>query len=860
MIANRREVIADGADRPLSNVTMTGIFSIPALIAWARGHRRLVLIGTCVLLLVSVVGVSRVRFDANVLHLLPREGAAVPAFETYLERFGSLDQLYIVFTAPPDHTIDEYDSVIDRFVARLGKAPEIDHIDTGRIDTTRDWSYLADHLLWLLDEQRLHAALARFEPEEMREALDASRRLLTLPSPAVTTMVSQDPLGLFNLLSAQLGGGSAGVGLGASSSGYVAPDGQSRLVIARPSSPPFDTAFSHRLFERLNDIERAVTHDMGLERNTPNEESRDVISDPFADALPPLDVAYAGGHRIGIETEAQIKRESIVNSIGSLVLILPALLLIFRSPWLLACGAIPTGLSLLVVLGALGFAGTTLSAAATGASAMLFGLGIDGVVLLYVTYRLGLSDGLPSHEAVRRTSGASASMLLGMWTTAATFYGLVVIDYPSLQQLGMLIGHSMVVCGILTLLLVPAMLPSRPGTRPPRALTLPGLAALIGRQSRLVLIAAALVTVALAVAALGLQVNPTLERLESTTPAVQFEQAVARRFGLPTDVGVVLARGRELQTLVDGNAKLADAIHRELPGLPIHTVSALLPSSRQQAVTRQRLRQEGLSPDVAGRRIHQVATDVGFRTDTLAPFVARLPRLLDRAQRVSYQGYVDHGLGDVISRFVSREGGGWVLASYVLPRDAKDIARVDALVRRVAPDQQLTGLPLVNAELAARFLPEFLKGLGVGTAIVLALILATFREWRLSLLALAPTALGLVWTAGVLALAGVELDLFAVFAVVTFVGIGVDYGIHLVHRYRQYGYHAERATSELAPVILVAGLITLLGYGTLINSSYPPLQSIGVVSAVSVLALVAASVLVLPAMLERVGATCARKP
>lgn len=838
---------------------MTGIFSIPALIAWARCHRRLVLIGTCVLLLVSVVGVSRVTFDANVLHLLPRQGTAVPAFETYLERFGSLDHLYIVFTAPPDHTIDEYDSAIDRFVARLADAPEVDQIDTGRLDTTRDWSYLADRLLLLLDEQRLEAALARFQPEEMRQALEASRKLLTLPSPAVTRMVSQDPLGLFNLLSAQMGS-SAGVSLGASTSGYVAPDGRSRLVIARPGSPPFDTDFSHRLFARLEAIEQAVTRETALESDTPNEEPREALEDPFSEALPPLDVTYAGGHRIGIETEAQIKRESIVNSVGSLLLILPALLLIFRSPWLLACGAIPTGLSLLIVLGILGFTGTTLSAAATGASAMLFGLGIDGVVLLYVTYRLGLSNGLPPHEAVHRTSGASASMLLGMWTTAATFYGLVVVDYPSLQQLGMLIGHSMVVCGILTLLLVPAMLPSRWASRPPRALTLPRLAALTGRHSRLILIAAALATVALGVAALRLQVNPTLERLESTTPAVEIERTVARRFGLPTDVCVVLARGTDLQMLVDANANLAAALHRELPGVPIHSVSTLLPSSRQQAVTKVHLRKAGLSPDVAAQRINQVATDVGFRTDTLAPFLARLPRLLDRQQAVSYEGYVDHGLGDLISRFVSREGEGWVLATYVLPRHTEDITRIDALVRRVAPDQQLTGLPLVNAELAARFLPEFLKGLAAGTAIVLALIVVTFREWRLSLLALAPTALGLVWSAGVLALAGIELDLFAVFAVVTFVGIGVDYGIHLVHRYRQYGHHAGRATSELAPVILVAGLITLLGYGTLINSSYPPLQSIGLVSAVSVVALVAASVLVLPAMLERVGVVCARKP
>ena len=161
----------------------------------------------------------------------------------------------------------------------------------------------------------------------------------------------------------------------------------------------------------------------------------------------------------------------------------------------------------------------------------------------------------------------------------------------------------------------------------------------------------------------------------------------------------------------------------------------------------------------------------------------------------------------------------------------------------------MTGMALVNEELSARFGPEFLKGLGVGTAIVIALLLATFRSWRLVLLALAPTAIGLVWAAGILAVAGVELDLFAVFAVMTFVGIGVDYGIHLIHRYHEL-HDPARVTAELAPVIMVAGAITLLGYGTLVTSSYPPLRSIGVVSAVSVVTLVIASVLVLPAMLS----------
>jgi predicted RND superfamily exporter protein len=116
------------------------------------------------------------------------------------------------------------------------------------------------------------------------------------------------------------------------------------------------------------------------------------------------------------------------------------------------------------------------------------------------------------------------------------------------------------------------------------------------------------------------------------------------------------------------------------------------------------------------------------------------------------------------------------------------------------------------------------------------------------LLAIVPTVAGLIWAAGLLAIVRVPLDLFALFAVVTFVGIGVDYGIHVVHRYRDQG-DPEAAVAQLAPVIVVAGLITLAGYGTLVTSSYPPLRSIGLVSAVSVVTLVVASVLLLPALL-----------
>ena len=277
----------------------------------------------------------------------------------------------------------------------------------------------------------------------------------------------------------------------------------------------------------------------------------------------------------------------------------------------------------------------------------------------------------------------------------------------------------------------------------------------------------------------------------------------------------------------------------------------LLPSLETQHARAGRIAAAVGAPPAVRAALRQAAAEGGFRPGTTEPFEARLDRLLDPSLRLSYDGYTRERLDALLGRFVTKgDDDRWTLATYVYPESPEAVAALEAVVSQQSGGQQLTGMALVNRELAARFLPQFLLGLAAGSAIVIVLILATFRDLRLSLLSLLPTAVGLLWAAGLLGLAGIELDLFAVFAVLTFVGIGVDYGIHMIHRYRDRG-SAELACAELAPVILVAGAITLIGYGTLTTSSYPPLRSIGVVSLVSVVTLVASSLFVLPALLVR---------
>lgn len=777
------------------------------------------------------------RFDTDVLNLLPRDGRAVPAFRTFVDAFGSADDLYVLFSAPAGHDISEYDDEIARWSDTLRQMPGVTRVDTGRVDGSRDLTWFADRRL-LLAGGRIDEALARFDGEPLRAALRSSRALLSVPAADVTNMVRYDPLGLFAILREELGGTQAGVNLGVIGGGYVSKDGRSRLLIAKPAAPPFDADFSRRLMSALNAVRTRLAANERAGRNQ---------AASAEDDRPPLDVQFAGGHRIAVETESVIRRESILNTFGSLALILPLLYLAFRSTWLVLVGAIPAGLSLLFVLGILGAASTTLSTAATASSAMLFGLGVDGVVLLYVAYTYAVGGGAAPAAAIDALRGPCASMLLGMWTTAATFYGLRFVDFPSLEQLGTLIGHSMVLCGVLTLVLVPALLPRRPPKRPFRSLAMPAFAAWVERRRSGILAAAAVATLVFAAAATRLHINPTLDRLRSVTPGAELLQQIGPMFGLPDDVYVIVAGGPDLEALLAANETLRATLARTIAAMPIQAPSTLLPSAATQHARHEAIRTTGVSAGRAAFALAAAARGEGFREGSFEPFRDRLAALLSPDLRVTYEGYVEHGLGDLIGRFVTKRGDQWLLATYVFPR-AEDVGALETVVRTTAPGAMLTGLPLVNRELANRFLPEFVKGLSIGTVLVVALVYLAFRNFRLSMLSLAPTALGLVWAAGALALAGVALDLFALFAVVTFVGIGVDYGVHMVHRYQERG-RARDAVSELAPVILVAAAITLLGYGTLVTSSYPPLRSIGIVSVVSVFTLAAASLFVLPAAL-----------
>jgi predicted RND superfamily exporter protein len=789
--------------------------TVVRVLVFARRRRWAVLAVVAAFAVIAAAQSLRVSFGTDVLALLPQQDQSLRAFRQYLERFGGADELYIVFAAPGDGEIEDSSEFIDAYLRRLRALPEISTVDAGLFEPDKDWTYLQDRTFALIGPDATRQALDRFSETGIRTALLRSRDLLGTPAPDVHALVQRDPLGLLTLVRDRFAGERTFAGLDAGRRGYIAADGRSRLVMAVPARPAFDSEFSRQLFSRLMEIETQARGEIAGEVNSPG-------------APPAARIEYAGGHRIAVETEAIMKQEAALNTVTSVAAILLLLLAVFRSSWLFLVGALPMAVATLGTIAINGLLRDQLSAAATGTSALLFGLGIDGLVLMYARYLEELERGTAPWDAITRLGGAGTSMLLGCVTTAATFLGLTWIDVPGLQELGRLVGIGMLLGGPLTLVLVAVLLPGR--VKRPRALRADWLARFVRRYRWGILVVAALATVAAVPLAARLDLDLRLQRLQPATPAVRLQQELGQRFGVDRDVALAFAQDPSLETLLASDRRLDAAVGAQAPGLSVSGPSRLLPPIGEQEETSRLLAAAAAEVPAIGTRLRAVASEVGFRPGVFDTFIEKLPRLLDPGQRLTYDGYVEHGLGDVLSRYVVRSPVGYATVAYVEMNGSEGLAR--AREAAAAAGVTLTGVPVVNAALSAAFGPQIAWALAGGSVVVFLLILITFRSLRLALLSVLPTILGLVWAAALLAELGVSLDLFSVFGVLTLVGIGVDYGIHLVHRAAAEPGELDTALARVAPANIVAAGIALLGCGSLAVSTYPPLQSLGIVTVV----------------------------
>jgi uncharacterized protein len=129
------------------------------------------------------------------------------------------------------------------------------------------------------------------------------------------------------------------------------------------------------------------------------------------------------------------------------------------------------------------------------------------------------------------------------------------------------------------------------------------------------------------------------------------------------------------------------------------------------------------------------------------------------------------------------------------------------------------------------------------------MVLIHFRSFSSVILALLPVVIGSIWLGGLMGYFDIPLNPANIMTLPLVIGIGVTNGIHILNRFAE-----EREPSILAKstgkAVLVSGLTTIAGFGSLILAKHQGIESLGYVMATGVAMCMIAGLTFLPALLN----------
>lgn len=160
---------------------------------------------------------------------------------------------------------------------------------------------------------------------------------------------------------------------------------------------------------------------------------------------------------------------------------------------------------------------------------------------------------------------------------------------------------------------------------------------------------------------------------------------------------------------------------------------------------------------------------------------------------------------------------------------------------------QVTGDPAMRSE----ELGSVAQGIGLSLAVSLvalsALLWFSFRNLRLSLLALSIVFVANAVAAAFAALAFDALNLVSMAFAVLLTGVGADFAIHFIMHARQPGATTHGAVERLGPPLLLCAATTIFGFLAFVPTPFQGMAQLGLIGAVGVVAAFVSTLLVIPA-------------
>lgn len=161
-----------------------------------------------------------------------------------------------------------------------------------------------------------------------------------------------------------------------------------------------------------------------------------------------------------------------------------------------------------------------------------------------------------------------------------------------------------------------------------------------------------------------------------------------------------------------------------------------------------------------------------------------------------------------------------------------------------------SGRAVIYADIWEAVIGDVPKAVVVSLIFTLVVVVLAFRRGFASAVVLVSLLAGVAWMTGLLGVADVKLNFLNFIALPITFGIGVDYAVNVMQRYRREGPGgAVRAVKETGGAVVLCSMTTTLGYLALIKSMNYAVRSLGVAAVLGEIACLLAAIIVLPGAL-----------
>ncbi|MFT4250419.1 MAG: efflux RND transporter permease subunit [Candidatus Woesearchaeota archaeon] len=168
---------------------------------------------------------------------------------------------------------------------------------------------------------------------------------------------------------------------------------------------------------------------------------------------------------------------------------------------------------------------------------------------------------------------------------------------------------------------------------------------------------------------------------------------------------------------------------------------------------------------------------------------------------------------------------------------------------------EITGFAAIDQATFQTIMSDFLVITGVAMAFILLVVFSLFRSIRYTLIPMASVMVALIATMGVTGYLSITITVVTMVAAAMILGLGIDFGIHIIHSYNEYrrtrkpANAMKRTVQELFRAQLGASLTTSAGFLALALGVLPAMANLGLVLAIGIMFTFLASTMLLPPLL-----------